>query len=232
MGSFASMADRNDIEAEAPWEARPMAGSLYALLCETTARHAAQSAFSFQLTSGPTDPAETLTWTELKAKVTQTANLFRALGIGPGDVVAYVLPNTTETAVTLIAGAVAGIVNPINPLLDAAQIAAILRETKAKVVVTLRAFPKTDIAGKVAEAVAHAPGVHTVLEVDLNRYLAPPKKWSPKKASRDYGENACGRISFRLPSVSTQSSGRMPGIWRLCLWCWAFCGCWPLAACR
>ena len=177
MGSFASMADRNDIEAEAPWEARPMAGSLYALLCETTARHAAQSAFSFQLTSGPTDPAETLTWTELKAKVTQTANLFRALGIGPGDVVAYVLPNTTETAVTLIAGAVAGIVNPINPLLDAAQIAAILRETKAKVVVTLRAFPKTDIAGKVAEAVAHAPGVHTVLEVDLNRYLAPPKKW-------------------------------------------------------
>ncbi|MBI1218283.1 MAG: acyl-CoA synthetase [Rhodobacteraceae bacterium] len=177
MGSFASVADRNDIEAEATWEARPLAGSMYALLAETAARHANQPAFSFQLTSGPTDPAETLTWAELKAKVTQTANLLRALGIGPTDVVAYVLPNTTETAVTLIAGAVAGIVNPVNPLLDATQIASILRETKAKVVVTLRAFPKTDIAAKVAAAVAEAPDVHTVLEVDLNRYLTPPKKW-------------------------------------------------------
>jgi fatty-acyl-CoA synthase len=189
MGSFASVADRNDIEAEAPWEARPLAGSLYALLSETTARHARKPAFSFQLTSGPTDPAETLSWSELKARVTQTANLLRALGIGRGDVVAYVLPNTTETAVTLIAGAVAGIVNPINPLLDAVQIASILRETKAKVVVTLRAFPKTDIAAKVAEALIHAPDVQTVLEVDLNRYLAPPKKWivpfiRPKHAVR------------------------------------------------
>ncbi len=47
----------------------------------------------------------------------------------------------------------AGIVNPINPLLDAEQIGAILRETEAKVVVTLKAFPKTDVAQKVAEAV-------------------------------------------------------------------------------
>jgi acyl-CoA synthetase (AMP-forming)/AMP-acid ligase II len=71
----------------------------------------------------------------------------------------------------------AGIVNPINPLLEPEQISAILRETKAKVVVTLRAFPKTDVAQKVAEAVRHAPGVRTVLEVDLNRYLSPPKSW-------------------------------------------------------
>jgi fatty-acyl-CoA synthase len=52
---------------------------------------------------------------------------------------------------------VAGIVNPINPLLEAEQISAILRETKAKVVVTLKAFPKTDVPQKVAEAVKHAP---------------------------------------------------------------------------
>ena len=89
--------------------------------------------------------------------MTQAANLFRALGVGEGDVVAYVLPNALETAVTLLGGAVAGIVNPINPLLEPEQISAILRETKAKVVVTLKAFPKTDLAQKVAEAVRHAP---------------------------------------------------------------------------
>ncbi len=81
--------------------------------------------------------------------------------------VAFVLPNALETAVTLLGGTVAGIVNPINPLLEAEQISAILRETKAKVVVTLKAFPKTDVPQKVAEAVRYAPNVKTVLEVDL-----------------------------------------------------------------
>jgi fatty-acyl-CoA synthase/long-chain acyl-CoA synthetase len=34
-------------------------------------------------------------------------------------------------------------------------------------VVTLKAFPKTDVAQKVAEAVQFAPNVKTVLELDL-----------------------------------------------------------------
>ena len=91
--------------------------------------------------------------------------------------VALVLPNCLETAVATIGGMIAGIVNPINPLLEPEQISAILRETGAKVVVTLKAFPKTDIAQKTAEAVRHAPSVHTVIEIDLNRYLTPPKSW-------------------------------------------------------
>ncbi len=177
MGSFASVAQRNAIEAEMPWADRPVARSIYALLSATSARHGTRPALSFQLTSGPADPAETLSWNELHRRVTQAANLFRSLGIGRDDVVAYVLPNSSETAVTLLAGAVAGIVNPINPLLDAEQIAAILRETGARVVVTLRAFPHADVAQKVAAAVAEAPSVTTVLEVDLNRYLGPPKSW-------------------------------------------------------
>src|SRR5690606_20371017 len=73
--------------------------------------------------------------------------------------------------------AVAGIVNPINPLLEPAQIASILRETGAKVLVTMKSFPKSDVAQKAAEALKHAPEVKTVLEVDLNRYLTPPKSW-------------------------------------------------------
>jgi acyl-CoA synthetase (AMP-forming)/AMP-acid ligase II len=67
-------------------------------------------------------------------------------------------------------------VNPINPLLEAEQIAGILRETGAKVLVTLRAFPKTDLAQKAAKAVSLAPNVKTVVEVDLLRYLTGIKK--------------------------------------------------------
>ncbi len=177
MGSFANLADLKAIEAEMPWEARGMARTIYEFLSRTKGAHGARPAISYQILSGPKEKSETLTWNALHGKVTQAANLFRSLGVGERDVVAYVLPNSLETAVTLLGGAVAGIVNPINPLLEAEQISAILRETGAKVVVTLKAFPKTDVPQKVAEAVKHAPSVKTVLEVDLVRYLAPPKAW-------------------------------------------------------
>jgi fatty-acyl-CoA synthase len=175
MGSFASVADRDAIQNEMPWRERDVPKTLYQRLSETAEAFPDRSAMSFQLLSGPEDKAETLSWRSFHARVTQAANLFRGLGIGEKDVVAFILPNSNETLFTLLGGAVAGIVNPINPLLDAEQIAGILRETGAKVVVTLRAFPKTDVAQKTAEAVAMAPDVETILEVDLNRYLTPPK---------------------------------------------------------
>jgi fatty-acyl-CoA synthase len=177
MGGFSSLADIKALEAEMPWDARGMPGTIHAFLTATRDAHGNRPAISYQLLSGPQTKSRTYTWNELYARVTQAANLFRSLGIGPSDVVAFVLPNCLETAVTLLGGMVAGIANPINPLLEAEQISSILRETKARVVVTLKAFPKTDVAQKVAEAVRHAPGVKTVLEVDLVRYLAPPKSW-------------------------------------------------------
>ena len=177
MGEFANLADVKAIEAEMPWEARGAARTMHEFLGRAKTAHGTRPAISYQILSGPATKSETLTWNALHAQVTQAANLFRSLGVGEKDVVAYVLPNSLETAVTLLGGAVAGIVNPINPLLEPEQISAILRETKAKVVVTLKAFPKTDVPQKVAEAVKHAPSVKHVLEVDLVRYLAPPKSW-------------------------------------------------------
>ncbi len=174
---FASTADRDAIQAEMPWEQRDLPKTLFGLLSGTAGRFPDRPAVSYQIFSGPKDKAETLSWAELLGRVTQAANLFRSLGIGESDVVAYVLPNCNETTVTLLGAMVAGIANPINPLLEPEQIAAILRETKARVVVTLKPFPKTDVAQKVHEACRHAPGVQTVLEVDLNRYLSPPRSW-------------------------------------------------------
>jgi fatty-acyl-CoA synthase len=81
-----------------------------------------------------------------------------------------------------------------------------LRETGAKVVVTLKAFPKTDLPQKVAEAVRHAPGVKTVLEIDLNRYLSPPKSWivpllRPKNPTHHAANVKCfARETARQPS--------------------------------
>lgn len=175
--AFVGLEDKTRIEQEMPWEDRDLPVTFHQMLSRTAEKFPNNSAISFQLLSGPTDKAETLTWSTLLGKVNQAANLFRSLGVGEKDVVAYVLPNCNETLVTMMGGAVAGIVNPINPLLEPEQISAILRETGAKVVVTLKSFPKTDVAQKVEEAVRHAPKVNTILEIDLNRYLTPPKSW-------------------------------------------------------
>jgi acyl-CoA synthetase (AMP-forming)/AMP-acid ligase II len=177
MVRFANAGDIAEIEAELPWPASQPAKTLYEQLTRTAEAHGPRNALTFQMFSGPKDKAETLSWTELRARVTQAANMFRALGVKETDTIAFVLPNCTETAVTILGGAVAGIVNPINPLLEPEQIAAILRETDAKVVVTLKEFPKTDVAQKMAEAVRNAPDVQVVLEVDLLRYLTGLKKF-------------------------------------------------------
>ena len=175
--SYALPDDLINIENEVAWKDRDNPKTLYGMISRTVQKFPNHDAVSYQIFSGPKDKAETFSWKELFDKTTQAANMFRALGINKTDVVAYVLPNSNETLLSLLGGAVSGIVAPINPLLDVKQIAAILRETNAKVVVTLKAFPKTDVCQKTAEAVALAPNVHTVLEVDLLRYLTPPKSW-------------------------------------------------------
>ena len=176
MVRFASAADRDALENEMPYAERQLPHSVYAALTRTRDAHPQRPAISFQLFSAPDAPARTLTWSDLHERVTETANLFSQLGIGRKDVVAYMLPNCPEAPIALLAGATVGIVNPINPLLEPEQIAGILRETGAKVLVTLKSFPKTDIAQKAAAAVAMAPSVQTVLEVDLRQYLTGIKR--------------------------------------------------------
>ncbi len=177
MFKIATLADKQAVDAEAPVERRWGARTLHQQLVETAGRFPDRKAVTFQLQAGPGDKACSLTWAELLGQVNQTANLLRRLGVGPADTVALVLPNGIEAPVALLAGATAGIVQPVNPLLTPEHVGALLAETGAKVVVTLAPFPKTDLAQKVALALAHAPEVRTVLEVDLRRYMSAPMGW-------------------------------------------------------
>jgi acyl-CoA synthetase (AMP-forming)/AMP-acid ligase II len=174
--NWSTLAEKQAVES-APLAERWPAATVYAMMQKTAAAYPRRPAISFQIKSGPKDKAETLDWTQLADRVTRAANLFRGLGIGEGDVVAYLLPNCNEAVLALLGGATAGIVNPVNPLLDVGQIADLLRESGAKALVTLAPFPKTDISQKAHAAVALAPSVETVLEVDLKRYLSPPLSW-------------------------------------------------------
>ncbi len=177
MHVFRTAADLRAVEAEGTWDSRELPRTIYDALNRTAARHGARPAVSFQMFAQPGAKAQTLNWSEFLARVTQAANLFRSLGVDEDTSLAYILPTLNETAVTLLGAMTAGRACPINPLLEPERIAALLRETGARVVVTLRSFPKTDVAQKVAQAVAEAPDVHTVIELDMLPHLSPPKSW-------------------------------------------------------
>ena len=192
MPGFATTEDKKRLEAE-PWGSLDLPRSMYEYITEVKYEHGDSAALSFQLLSDPKAPAETLTWNDVHRRSVQAANLFRSIGVSEKDVVACMLPNANETAIVLIGAAIAGIVNPVNPLLDVGQIAGILRASNARVLVTLKSFPKSDIAQKAAEAVSLAPNIQHVLEVDLGRYLKPPKSWL---------------IPFLRPKVTVKVSAR------------------------
>ncbi len=174
--SLGSIADKLLFE-RTPLSERWTARNTHEQLRQTAARHGDRPALSFQLKSGPSDPAETLNWRDVLERVNAAANLFRRLGVGEGDAVAYLLPNCNEAAIVLLAGQTAGVVAPINPLLEPDHIASLLRETGAKVLVTLAPFVKTELNAHAIMAAAEAPCVETIVEVDLARYLTPPVKW-------------------------------------------------------
>jgi len=173
---MSTLADKAAIEAT-PLAQRYDYKVIYDVFKRSAEKFADRPAVSFQLKGDADASAETLTYKELFAEVNKAANMYAALGLKPGETVAFLLPSATETVIASYAAQTIGIVNPINPLLEPEQIAGILRESNAKILVTLAPFPKTDVAQKAAEAVALAPNVHTVLEVDLLRYLKPPLKW-------------------------------------------------------
>ncbi len=133
----------------------------------------AKTAFQY-LVEGDVDKVPlTVTYAEFLARVHQAANLFRGLGVGPEDAVALLLPNLPETLYGLWGGQAAGIVCPINWMLEARHIAGILKTTRAKVLVALGPAPGFEIADKVAAMRNELSDLETVLMVPWGGEAVP-----------------------------------------------------------
>jgi long-chain acyl-CoA synthetase len=99
-----------------------------------------------------------LTWRELQARAGGVAQRLARDGLGPGDVVALLLPNTWSFAAALWAGlALGATVAPLNPLLAGEERARILDHLAPKLVVD--AVPVAEPAPLPAAAGAAAPAV-------------------------------------------------------------------------
>ncbi|MFC1880169.1 acyl-CoA synthetase [Thermodesulfobacteriota bacterium] len=157
----------SDIEAfeKTAIEERLDAFNTYDLIKNGAAINPDATAISFFLGGDSYDQPMQVTYRDLMANITRTANLFHDLGIGPNDVISYLLPNLPQTHYVLWGGEAAGIVNPINPLLEPATIAEICQAAGTKVLVALAEFPESKIWEKVIKIRNDLPNLKAIIRV-------------------------------------------------------------------
>ena len=148
-----------------PIEERLTAFNTYEMIKNGAAMDPDATAISFFLSGDRYDQATRVSYRELVANITRTANFFHDLGVGPQDVVSYLLPNLPQTHYVLWGGEASGIINPINPLLEPAAIAEICRAAGTKILVALGEFPGSDIWQKAMAIRRNLPELKTIIQV-------------------------------------------------------------------
>ncbi|RZL87531.1 MAG: acyl-CoA synthetase [Variovorax sp.] len=153
-----------------PFTARPtdpveLPSSTYALLQAAAGQFGDAPALTYIRDAAAFHSAETLSFRELLAKVTQAANLFHSVGVDAGKVVAYALPNLPETHFALWGAEAAGIAMAINPALPGEQAADLLRAAGARVLVTMASAGPGDFLASIAPHLDSCPSLTHVFLV-------------------------------------------------------------------
>ncbi len=141
------------------------AASTYEAIQIGARRDPSALAMQFLPTCAVDDVAITLTYAQFLAKMTQSANLFSALGVGPQDVVSVLLPLLPQNFYALFGAEAAGIANPVNPLLEPHQLAEILNAAGTKVAVVHGANAGSDIWDKINKIRGQVPSLRAILLV-------------------------------------------------------------------
>jgi fatty-acyl-CoA synthase len=145
---IAGMKDVEAIEA-VPFNERVAETNTFAVLEKGAAIEPESVAISFLTSGNSWDQPVRINYGDLIYKIRQCANMFHDLGVGPNDVVTYLLPNIPQTHFVLWGAEAAGIVNPINPMLEPDTIRDICRAAGTRVLVALGDLPGTEIWKKV-----------------------------------------------------------------------------------
>jgi fatty-acyl-CoA synthase len=156
-----------DIEAieRVPLSERIKVSSTYELLQQGAAIDPEAVAIHFIRDGERFDRPLSVTYREFTKKINQTANLLHDLGVGPTDVVTYLLPNLPQTHFVLWGAEAAGIANPVNPLLEADTIRDICRAAGTRVLVALGEVPGSAIWPKVAAIRKEIPTLEHIIRV-------------------------------------------------------------------
>jgi fatty-acyl-CoA synthase len=148
-----------------PYSDRIAAASTFEALRLGAAHNPDAPAIQLLPNAEPTDTPIRISYRDFIALTTQAANMFHALGVGPNDVVSFLLPLLPEAFITLFGAEAAGIANPVNPLLEPYQIAEILEAARTTVLVALGPMPGTDIWQKVEKVRGQLKHLKAIVQV-------------------------------------------------------------------
>ena len=129
-----TLADIMEVE-RTPVDMRLPATDSYAAIAHGAALDPDKAALLWLPGGRAEDVPQVVSYRTLLERVTQSANMLHALGIGPHDVISLLLPILPQTQYALWGAEAAGIANPVNPFLETSQIVEILRAARTKVLI-------------------------------------------------------------------------------------------------
>ncbi len=159
-----SLADIRRLEAT-PLEQALTVRSTYEIFRSAGEAFGAKTALTFLRTGNPADEPIRWSYADLLARIHQTANMLHALGVGPGDAVAVLLPGCLEYHLALWGGEAAGIVQPLNPLLTDEKLVALMTAARAKVLIAYGSDSESGMWSKAMRLRGQVPTLTTVLRV-------------------------------------------------------------------
>jgi fatty-acyl-CoA synthase len=183
--SYRPLRTLRDVEEleRVPLEQRIFSWNLNDWIARGCARDPAKVAIRYIADGDPDGEVVAISYRELQTRANQVANLLHSFGVGPNDVVLYVLPTLPQLYVVMLGALAAGIACGVNWMLKPEQLAELVRSTRAKVVVTLGPTPgyeiwenvqaiRPDISASVRVLTVPGPGGAAIPESDLDTLAA------------------------------------------------------------
>ena len=200
-----SLADVRQLEAT-PLDQAITVRSTYEILCNSAHAFGAKTALTFLRDADPATPPILWSYAELLAGIHQTANLLHALGVGPEDAVAVLLPGCLEHHLALWGGEAAGIVQPLNPLLSDEKLVSLMTAGRAKVLIAYGSDEGAGDAGMWSKALrlrSQVPTLTTVLRVAPHDELPGTAPVLPQGGGGAVGGGADGAAAPDVAEFST-----------------------------
>jgi len=173
-----------------PLEQRIFSWNLNDWIARGCAHDPAKIAIRYIEDGDPDREGVAISYAELRTRANQAANLFRSLGVGPDDVVLYVLPTVPQLFVAMLGALACGIACGVNWMLKPEQLVELVRATRAKVIVTLGPTPGFEIWENLQAVRAQIPPSVHVLTVPGPGGTADP--------ATDFDTLAAGQPGDRL----------------------------------
>jgi fatty-acyl-CoA synthase len=159
-----SLTDIRKLE-ETPLDEALTVRSTYEIFRNAGAAFGGKAALTFLRTGNPADEPIRWSYAELLAGIHRTANMLHALGVGPHDAVAVLLPGCLEYHLALWGGEAAGIVQPLNPLLTDEKLVALMNAGRAKVLIAYGSDSESGMWSKAMRLRGQVPTLAAVLRV-------------------------------------------------------------------